>query len=84
MKEGVQGNKSYNVWIRDWTFLLVNYTGYKNDRLVHKQQPADSAAPGRQVVVAPQVICSKPQPQVSRPQHSLKVNSSRRQEAIDG
>jgi len=38
------GNKSYNVWIRDWTFLLVNYTGYQNSRLVHKQQPADSAA----------------------------------------
>jgi len=27
----------------------VNYTGYKNSGLVHKQQPADSAAPGRQV-----------------------------------
>ena len=50
--------------------LLVNYTGYKNSRLVHKQQPADSAAPGSQV------IFSKPQPQVSRPQ------LSRRKEAI--
>ena len=35
--------------------LLVNYTGYKNSRLVHKQQPAASAAPGRHVVV-PQVF----------------------------
>ena len=42
--------------------LKVNYTGYQNSRLVHKQ-PADSAAPGRHVVV-PQVICSKPRPQV--------------------
>ena len=52
-------------------FLLVNYTGYQNSRLVytgyqnsrlvHKQQPADSAAaPGRHVVA--QVICSKPRP----------------------
>jgi len=31
--------KSYNVWIKDRTFLLVNYTGYHD-----KQQPADSAA----------------------------------------
>ena len=46
------------------SFLLVNYTDYQNSRLVHKQQPADSAAPGRHVV-APQVICSKPRPQVS-------------------
>ena len=38
-----EGNESYNVWIRDWTFLLVNYTGYQNSRLVHKQQLADSA-----------------------------------------
>ena len=48
------------------SFLLVNYTDYQNSRLVHKQQPADGAAPGRQShVVAPQVICSKPRPQVS-------------------
>ena len=52
------------------------YTGYQNSGLVHKQQPADGAAPGRHVV-APQVICSKPRP-LARPQHSLKVNSSRR------
>ena len=44
-------------------FLLVNYTGYKNSGLVNKQQPADSAVPGRHVL-ALQVICSKPQPQV--------------------
>ena len=54
-------------------FLLVNcvgyqnsrlvYTGYQSSRLVHKQQPADGAAPGRHVM-APQVICSKPQPHV--------------------
>ena len=46
------------------SFLLVNCTGYQNSRLVHKQQPADSSAPGRHVV-ALQVICSKPRPQVS-------------------
>ena len=43
-----EGNECYNVWIRD--ILLVNYTGYKNSTLDHKQQPADSAAPRRQVV----------------------------------
>jgi len=35
------------------SFLLVNYTSYQNSRLVHKQQPADGAAPGRHVA-APQ------------------------------
>jgi len=43
-----EGNESYMVWIRDLTFLVVNYTGYQNSRLVHKQQPADSAAFCRQ------------------------------------
>ena len=76
-----EGNESYNLKIRDWKFLLVNYTGYKNSKLDYKQQLADSAAPGRHVV-APPVICSKPQLHVSRPQHSLKVYSSWRQEAI--
>ena len=46
------------------SFLLVNCTGYQNSRLVHEQQPADGAAPDRHVV-APQVIYSKPRPQVS-------------------
>ena len=55
-----EGNECYPMW---GSFLLVNYTGYQNIRLVHKQQPADSAAPGRHVVA--QVICSKPRPQVS-------------------
>ena len=53
MKEGSECNN----------LLLVNYTGYQNSRLVYKPQPADGAAPGRHVV-APQVICSKPRPQV--------------------
>jgi len=51
----------------------LNYTGYMNSRIVHKRQPADSAAPSR-LVVAPQdseVICSKPWPQVSKPQQSI-------------
>ena len=57
--------------------LNISISGYQNNRLVHKQQPADSAA-----FVEPQLFCSKPRPQDSRPQHSLKVNSSRRDEAI--
>ena len=57
-----EGNEYYPMC---GSFLLVNqnsrlvYTGYQNSTLVHKQQPADGAAPGRHVV-APQVICSKP------------------------
>jgi len=39
-----EGNESYNVWIGDWKFLLVSYTGYQISRLVHKQQSVDSAA----------------------------------------
>ena len=46
-----EGNESYMVWIRDWTFLAIQnifsselYAGYQNSRLVDKQQPADSAA----------------------------------------
>ena len=67
-----EGNECY---LMCGSFLLGNYigyqnsrlvyTGYQNSRLVHKQQPAEGAAPGRHVV-APQVICSKPRPQVSR------------------
>ena len=62
----VSGYCKYNVLEGNdnvWIILLANCTGYQN-RLNHKQQPADGAAPGRHVV-APQVICSKPQPQVS-------------------
>ena len=43
----------------------------------HKQQATDGTAFADNLV-APQVICSKPQPQVSVPQHSLKVNNSQR------
>ena len=78
-----EGDESYMLWIRDLTFLGVNYTGYQNSRLVHKQQPADTAAfVDMWSGWHHQVICSKPRPKVSRPQHSLKVNSPRRQEAI--
>jgi len=65
-----EGNECYPMC---GSFLLVNctgyqnsrlvYTGYQNSTLVHKQQPADGAAPGRHVV-APQVICSKPRSRV--------------------
>jgi len=40
------------------SFLLMNYTGYQNSRLVHKRQPAEGAAAGRHVV-APQVYLFK-------------------------
>ena len=74
-----EGNESYNVWIRDWTFLSVNYTGYHNSRLVHKQQPADSAAFADMWGTSSNLFKT-----MTRPQHSnsLKVNSSQRQEAI--
>ena len=52
-----------------WLSVLIN---------LHKQQPADSAAFADNVV-APQIICSKPQQLVSMPQRSLKVNSLPRQ-----
>ena len=42
-----EGNECYPMC---GSFLLVNYTGYQNSRLVYKQQPADGAAPGRLVV----------------------------------
>ena len=57
----IEGNECYPMC---GSFLLVNCTGYQNSRLVHKPQPADGAPPGRHVVT-PQVICSKPRPQVS-------------------
>ena len=63
---------SYMAWIRDWTVLGVNCIGYQNWGLIvdfkvddHAMQsvfkpPTDSAAFADNVV-APQVICSKPQ-----------------------
>jgi len=58
-----EGNESYMVWIRDWTFLVVYYTGYQNSRLVHNNSQLTVQAFADNVV-APHLICSKPQPQV--------------------
>ena len=44
----------------------TTYSGYQNNRLAHKQQPADSTGFAEMCGTT-----SKPQPQVSRPQHSL-------------
>jgi len=73
-----EGNES---WLhgedQGMKILVVNYTGYQNSRLVlisfHKWQPADRAAFADNVV-APQVICSKPQLQVSMPQHQEAIS----------